>query len=415
MSKRKRKTGLEIKVKLNDNLIQTKWVSLKSPLLVGDSHLYPVLFPPPHIDSSKFTWTPSTANKMKKNGFAVKNLNGAASYGIPIIKKDKDGKTKLQLSKGMSAIVNGKKYNNTKESKLKVLLEKESQGIVSGVQGWTLEFQMVKYKKMTIERGEIISPFFAQSLLFGFVFVVGILWVGFVKQREIALIKDLPGVSKRFTTYDSKINKEKNKILKDEPVSKPKKVVLKSAVVTRRLRYRIKRQKPVKQLKIAHLFMKKRGWIKKSDTTAPVDVDNANSSSDNSDSNGLPPTEIPEIAIAIPVVAPVAIAPVAMKQPTRAKPTIKIRPKRKSFPSISYPESAKHLGIEGKVRMRLFIDEKGVIYKVEILKKLHPILDRAAAKAAKRAKYAPAQDQYGKPIKATSVISITFKLEEEDE
>ncbi|MDA3862298.1 MAG: energy transducer TonB, partial [Deltaproteobacteria bacterium] len=91
-----------------------------------------------------------------------------------------------------------------------------------------------------------------------------------------------------------------------------------------------------------------------------------------------------------------------------------VRPKRKFFPAISYPESAKYLGIEGKVRLMLFIDEEGKIYKVKILTKLHPILDRAAVAGARKAKYKPALDQYGKPIKSKSIISIRFKIEEEE-
>jgi periplasmic protein TonB len=119
----------------------------------------------------------------------------------------------------------------------------------------------------------------------------------------------------------------------------------------------------------------------------------------------------------VPVEVPVKIKKVYVVQAPKPKPVpyIKVRPKRVSFPSIAYPESAKPMGIEGKIRLRLFIDTKGAVYKVIVLKKLHPILDRTAIKFAKKAKYKPAKDQYGNPITATTKISITFRMEKDED
>lgn len=77
---------------------------------------------------------------------------------------------------------------------------------------------------------------------------------------------------------------------------------------------------------------------------------------------------------------------------------------------IVYPEIAKRAGVEGKVYVKAFVDEKGNVTKVEIQKGLGAGLDEAAMKAVKETKFKPGK-QRGKPVKVQVSIPIVFKLQ----
>jgi len=68
-----------------------------------------------------------------------------------------------------------------------------------------------------------------------------------------------------------------------------------------------------------------------------------------------------------------------------------------------YPEAARKAGIEGSVRLRLWIDEMGKVQQVRVLRKAGYGLDEAAQEAIARFKFKPAK-KGGKP----TPISITF-------
>jgi len=77
---------------------------------------------------------------------------------------------------------------------------------------------------------------------------------------------------------------------------------------------------------------------------------------------------------------------------------------------IVYPEIAKRAGIEGKVYVLAFVDEKGTVTKAEIIKGLGAGLDEAALNAVKATKFKPGK-QRGKPVKVQVSIPIVFKLQ----
>lgn len=77
---------------------------------------------------------------------------------------------------------------------------------------------------------------------------------------------------------------------------------------------------------------------------------------------------------------------------------------------IIYPEIAKRAGVEGKVYIKAYVDEKGNVTKVEVLKGLGAGLDEAAIKAVKATKFKPGK-QRGKPVKVQVSIPIVFKLQ----
>ncbi len=76
---------------------------------------------------------------------------------------------------------------------------------------------------------------------------------------------------------------------------------------------------------------------------------------------------------------------------------------------IVYPEIAKRAGIEGKVYVKAYVDEKGNVTKAEVVKGLGAGLDEAAVQAVKETKFKPGK-QRGKPVKVQVMIPIVFKL-----
>lgn len=73
-----------------------------------------------------------------------------------------------------------------------------------------------------------------------------------------------------------------------------------------------------------------------------------------------------------------------------------------------YPELARKAGIEGLVVVKVLIDTKGDVEKVEVVKS-HPMLDDAALAAAKQFKFKPGK-QRDRFVKVWMTIPFTFKL-----
>ncbi|MFZ0455316.1 MAG: energy transducer TonB [Ignavibacteriaceae bacterium] len=77
---------------------------------------------------------------------------------------------------------------------------------------------------------------------------------------------------------------------------------------------------------------------------------------------------------------------------------------------IVYPEIAKRAGVEGKVYVKAFVDEKGNVIKVEVQKGIGAGCDEAAMKAVKETKFKPGK-QRGKPVKVQVSIPVVFRLQ----
>ena len=122
---------------------------------------------------------------------------------------------------------------------------------------------------------------------------------------------------------------------------------------------------------------------------------------------------IPSNLGAAPVAAAARSAPVhrALAAPTNAlanaceEPIIK--PKPRSVPQPAYTTAARAANVEGKVRVRLTVDETGTVVDVSVLQGLGYGLDEAALAAARDASFEPAT-QCGKPVRATFTISMRF-------
>jgi TonB family protein len=76
-----------------------------------------------------------------------------------------------------------------------------------------------------------------------------------------------------------------------------------------------------------------------------------------------------------------------------------------------YPEKCKKEGIEGTVVLEIKIDEEGNVIDVQVLKSVHPDLDKAAMEAIKKWKYKPVLKD-GKPEPVVFAVTINFWLRE---
>ncbi len=74
-----------------------------------------------------------------------------------------------------------------------------------------------------------------------------------------------------------------------------------------------------------------------------------------------------------------------------------------------YPKTARDKGIEGRVFVQVYIDEKGNVVRTEILKGVDEELNNAAIDAVRKTKFTPGMLK-GKPAKSQIVIPIVFKL-----
>ena len=77
---------------------------------------------------------------------------------------------------------------------------------------------------------------------------------------------------------------------------------------------------------------------------------------------------------------------------------------------IVYPEFAKRAGIYGKVYLTAFVDEKGNVFKVELVKGIGGGCDEVALEAVKNSRFTPGE-QRGVPVKVRVGIPIVFKLQ----
>lgn len=76
---------------------------------------------------------------------------------------------------------------------------------------------------------------------------------------------------------------------------------------------------------------------------------------------------------------------------------------------IVYPEIAKRAGIEGRVYILAYINEKGIVDKAKVLKGIGGGCDQSALKAVEETKFTPGR-QRGKAVKTQVSVPIIFKL-----
>lgn len=127
--------------------------------------------------------------------------------------------------------------------------------------------------------------------------------------------------------------------------------------------------------------------------------------SENAISVPVPAPQPPQPEAPVAVSAPVA-APAAPSAPRTISSGVEyIRP-----PSPEYPAAAKRMGEQGKVVMRVLVNEKGRAERVEIQKSSGSRrLDDAAQQALMRALFKPYMED-GKAMPVYAIVPINFQL-----
>ena len=76
---------------------------------------------------------------------------------------------------------------------------------------------------------------------------------------------------------------------------------------------------------------------------------------------------------------------------------------------IVYPEIAKKAGLSGKLYLLIYVDEKGQVDDVKVIKGLGGGCDEAAVKAVRESKFSPGKNSEV-PVKVKLSLPITFKM-----
>jgi protein TonB len=77
----------------------------------------------------------------------------------------------------------------------------------------------------------------------------------------------------------------------------------------------------------------------------------------------------------------------------------------------NYPPEAKRLGIEGAVRIKIGIDEKGNVVQVKLVERGGHGFDEAAMKAMKQAKFKPAMTSDGRAVPCNIIWTYRFETD----
>lgn len=79
------------------------------------------------------------------------------------------------------------------------------------------------------------------------------------------------------------------------------------------------------------------------------------------------------------------------------------------YEKVEYPKLAQEAGVQGKVYLLIYINEKGNVDKAEVVKGIGAGCDEAAIAAIKKCEFSPAVIK-GKPVKVKMAIPVQFKL-----
>lgn len=94
--------------------------------------------------------------------------------------------------------------------------------------------------------------------------------------------------------------------------------------------------------------------------------------------------------------------------PRQARVDAPPRPKRNIRPD--YPRESRQRGEQGDVTLELDVAADGTVSSVRIVKSPgFPLLEEAAVKAARAARFTPAKSE-GKPVASSARLTLTFKL-----
>ena len=76
---------------------------------------------------------------------------------------------------------------------------------------------------------------------------------------------------------------------------------------------------------------------------------------------------------------------------------------------IKYPDIAKRAGIQGRVFVKAYVDERGIVTQAEVIKGIGGGCDEVARDAVMQTQFIPGK-QRGKPVKVQVMIPVRFRL-----
>ncbi len=109
-----------------------------------------------------------------------------------------------------------------------------------------------------------------------------------------------------------------------------------------------------------------------------------------------------------PAPAPVLPAPIASAGPKTVSSGVQYL----QAPRPEYPAQSKRLGEEGKVVLRVLVNQQGLAERIEVQKSSgFARLDEAAREAVQKARFKPHLED-GAPVAVFAVVPITFRLDQ---
>ncbi|PKN25470.1 MAG: hypothetical protein CVU65_08705 [Deltaproteobacteria bacterium HGW-Deltaproteobacteria-22] len=405
--------GLEITVLLGPEIISSRWFPAPATIAVGDSHLFDVFCPLTAVGAGVSGASPDDrvlVDQLRADGYEIKPVRGVFSVGHTLFRPAPGGRMLLDLPAGLGARIGEETLDPGTQARAQELAFPCS-GEIVGDGDWRLRFSAHEVPASTPLSNLPRPGFFTQALLYGLVLVTGLLGLGFLDPGEFTWEELEPGTRHRMA------------VLQLSPQKRPPRPVVEEPVAERLSNLRVASRRRVRETPRPRTPRPSQ-LLRASTSKTPVRLTHTEHVIDLTDPDAPPedpdgPPELDGPGNTVPVV-PVAPPPMETMAPPPPPPMIPppppreaTPPKRVAFPQVDYPESARHLGIEGKVRLLLHIDRDGNVYKVEVLAGLHPTLDRAAVAAAKSARYEPAKDTRGRPMASTATVTVRFELEEE--
>lgn len=400
--------GIEVTVSLDGVVVYSRWFPVPSAVAAGDGPVFDVFFP-------WRRWDAIEKEQPEMAGYQRRPVRGVHAVGLVFLEPAHGGRVLLTLPAQARAHVNGAEVPPC-DRVTRMELDFPFSGQIQGAPGWTLRFSG-DYALGISWDARFRPGFFAQSLLFGFLAVSGILLAAFNAPAPPLWDEwDSPVQSRLAMLHWISPQTEKKPV----PPTVEEEVIQSRLVQLRAARtVRIRQPRPrldSASLRISSLTARSRIQLPHEEHVVDLTDPNAPPAEEAEvtlDLGNAGTTAMPAVVAPPPLAVPVQPPPMAVSRTPVQKPQQAKPPRRISFPRVDYPESARHLGIEGKVRLLLHIDEQGKVVKVEVIAGLHPLLDQAAAAAAKAAVYEPAADAQGRPVASTAAVTVRFELEEE--
>jgi TonB family protein len=395
--------GIEITVYMDRELISSRWFRAPVTVGVGDSHLFDVFCPLTAVDGER-----DAKLDKRAQGFVLLPVRGVHSVGAELFSWTSDGRARLSLPAGVRGhlgdeVLEPASQPGTRELPFPCAGEIQADG------PWRLRFSVHEAPPVGALANLPRPGYFSLALLYGAVLLAGLLWLGFLDPGEFTWEELVPGTRHRMAVLQAAPQKRPPRPVVEEPVAER---LSNLRVAPRRRTQVAPRPRAPRQSQLLRATAAK-NQVRLTHTEHVIDLTDPDAPAEESD--GPPELDGPGNVVPVVPVAPppqVNVPPPPMVAP-EPPPKVATPPRRLSFPQVDYPDSARHLGVEGRVRLLLHIDREGNVYKVEVLTGLHPTLDRAAIAGAKAARYEPAMDTRGRPIVSTATVTVRFELEEE--